>query len=267
MARNANGRRVPDLPPDELEELKQRTEAGEPLRELVAEFGLTGHLSIVKYAQHHGWKRNWIDLEAMELDFRQSILTNSQIAAKYGTTRQAVHQFSVDHGWTRDLAGQIHEEAENRVRLELAQEYDAKIKDLSGELLDEALVKANAEVQATITRHHQTGASVARETAVRLLREMAALAIPPDQLNRFIQMAADAQTQHIDDFEEQEKARNEAIDTFVKLTALPTKSSTIKNLMNALAQAIDVERRVYGIKEEVAENDVTKALRELTNNA
>lgn len=260
-------RRVEELDTEELAELKERYEAGEPFAHLRDEFGFSTHLTITQYARQHDWKRALVDLKAMEWDFRQGILTNSEIARKYNTTRQAVHQFSVDRRWERDLDTQIREQSAARVREQIAIELDEAIAAKEGELREEAIVEANAVIQSKITRQHQIGASTARDTALKLMREMGALAIPEEELMQFVLLAAERRVANIDDFDKQAEARDKAINTFLALINLPSRSTTIKNLVNALVQSIEIERKVYGIKDAVGETDVTKALRELADDA
>lgn len=260
-------RTLDELNKEEFAELKQRYESGEPLTHLRDEFGLNSTVGLMAHGKSQGWVRDYVDLAAMEVDFRTGILTNAEIARKHGVTRQAVHAFATENDWQRDISDEIREQAAARNREEIARDYDAALATKRGEIYEAAVIEANATIQSKITREHQRGASTAREAAVKLMKEMSALAIPEADLMQFVEVAVARQTAGIEDFDAQDKAREKAMETFIKLVGLGGRSSALKNLVGALSQAIDTERKVYGIKDEQGETDVTKALRELAGNA
>lgn len=252
----------PELLADELAPLKQRYEAGARPKDLALELGCTA-LDVDRFARKNGWVKPSLvyDEEAVRRDYEADVLTRSEIASKHSIPLTDLHNLISRRGWSRPLGRRIKQAAEKKIQDEVAKQVDEK----RGEFIEEAIVEANAMVQAAITKHHRSGASTAREAAVKLLAEMSALAISQEQLNQFIEVAALQQSQGVDDFDVQERVRREAVETFRKLTGLGSRSNTLKNLVGALSQAVDLERKVYGIREEVVENDVTKALRELAS--
>lgn len=250
-----------DLSADDQQRARTLYEQGVPPAELARALGLT-NIDIGRQARAGSWERPLASpLEDIRRDYEAGVLSYAEVARKHSVDNSRLGGLARKHGWTRRLEKRIRAEAEKRLQEEVAQALEQQ----RDAVLDEAIVEANASMQATITKHHRTGATGARETVLKLLAEMGALAIPQKELMRFAEVAALLRSQEQEDFDAQDQAYRDAIDTFTRLVGLNTRSTTAKNLVEALGKVVDLERRVYGIREEAVENDAVKALKELAS--
>lgn len=224
------------------------------------EHGVTWHV-VMGLAKRYEWVRpKSYDLAAVKRDFSSGRMSDREICEKHGIDPRELKSAVLSGNWTRELAKRIQDRAQEQVAKEVAEQVAAH----RNEVTEDAIVEANALVQVSVVKHHRSGASEARATAMKLMAEMGALAIPRAHLEQFIETAAALHAQRAaDDFDGQDKIREQAIETFLQLIGLGSRASTLKNLVGALTQAIELERKVYGIKEEAQESDLAKALREL----
>ena len=65
------------------------------------------------------------------------------------------------------------------------------------------------------------------------------------------------------DFDEQDKKREKAVRTFMAVLGLDARADTAKKLVDSMVKIVDLERRVYGIKDDTGETDTVRALKEL----
>lgn len=246
-----------------IKRAKTLYESGAEIAVIAAELGVH-HLSVVGYAKANGWvKPAHFDAAAVRRDWEAGVLSADEIAEKYGLPKKILLNMAGAGNWGRDLAKRIRRETESRLQVEVAKQ----LSDRRGELMEDAIVEANAQMQARVVKYHRTTASETRETVMRLLGELRGLAIPEEQLAAFAEIAAMRRSQMIDDFDEQEAAYQKALDTFLHLIGLNERSKTAKNLVDSLVKVVDLERKVFGIREEAQENDFVKALKELAESA
>ena len=157
----------------------------------------------------------------------------------------------------------VQEKAEQKVREETA---DPELIRKMG--FEEGVVEASALEQARIMRLHRSGATETRQTITGMLSELHAMGVNRKQLDQLIEMAAawEAQQNPDDDFDAQDKKREAAIKMFSKMLSLDYRADTAKKLVDSMVKIVDLERRVYGIKDDTGETDTVRALKELMSN-
>lgn len=250
------------LPDSVVASIKEMWDRGVPPTDIAAAHELASHMTVLGLARSRKWpnpRKKEVDEEALGRDWRAGILTLGQIAEKYGLESYQVQNLVKKRKWGRDLAQRIQQETTNRLQEEVAKSLTANQQAMT----EAAIVEANAALQTAITRHHRTGATSTRESILKLVAELGAFAIPQEQLDRFAEIAALQRSQQVDDFDAQNEEYARALATFQRLVELPSRARTAKDLVAALASVVELERKVYGIKEEAQENDLVKALREL----
>lgn len=254
-------KKTSDLPNSIVESIKEMWDRGVPVKDIAAAHELH-HMAVVGLARGRRWpnpRKKEVDEEALGRDWRAGILTLGQIAEKYGLEAYQVQNLVKKRKWGRDLAQRIQQETTSRLQEEVAKSLAAAQEGMT----EAAIVEANVALQATITRHHRTGATSTRESILKLVGELGAFAVPQDELDRFAEIAALQRSQQVEDFDAQNQEYAKALATFQRLVELPSRARTAKDLVAALASVVELERKVYGIKEEVQENDLVAALREL----
>lgn len=227
--------------------------------------GITWHV-VMGLAKRHKWARPVrYDLAAVKRDFSLGSMSDLELCEKHGISPRELDSAVISGKWTRELKRRIQERAEEKVAKDLAESM-AEFRD---QAISDAIVEANAASTAQVMKAHRSGATTARELAVKLLDEMGALTVPRQALIQFAEIAADMEVQRVcpdEDFKTQEKIRMQALETFMELTKLPAKSKVFRDLVASLTQSVDLERKVYGIRdEEGGDNDVVKGLRELAS--
>lgn len=257
----AEKKKTTNLPDSVVASIKEMWDRGVPPVEIANAHELH-HMAVIGLARSRKWpnpRKKDIDEEALGRDWRAGILTLGQIAEKYGLEEYQVLNLVKKRKWGRDLSKRIQQETTQRLQQEVA----LALEQQQGAMMENAIVEANVAMQAAITRHHRTGATSTRESILKLVAELGAFAIPQEQLDRFCELAALRRSQAIEDFDAQSQEYAKALDTFQRLVELPSRAKTAKDLVGALASVVELERKVYGIKEEVQENDLVKALRDL----
>ena len=171
-----------------------------------------------------------IDWLAVEADYRPGILSNREIAAKYGCTEGGVRRKAKKEGWIKDLAAKIESKAEDIVRREAVRvEY--------AEATEADIVNANAVNSANIQLSERKDVTKARSIAMKLLDEL------NDQIdNRPDLMQLGEILRNPDKF-----GNDKMNDIYFKTIEFAGSVDSTKKLSEALNTLINLERKVYKI--------------------
>ena len=205
--------------------------------------------------------------------------TQVEIAVAYNVTQMTVSRFMARHGIAAantDALGKtgrrgavnderrrkVQERAEEQIREEVAQQDPDLIRRLGYE---EGVIEASAQEQARVMRLHRAGATDTRKLITGMLAELQAVSVSRDKLEQLVEMAATwvSQQDPDADFDEQDKKREKAVRTFMAVLGLDARADTAKKLVDSMVKIVDLERRVYGIKDDTGETDTVRALKEL----
>ena len=193
----------------------------------------------------------------------------SNLCVKHGIGATAEKRAGLATGRPTEAAERrrraVQEKAEQKIAEEVALQDVETVRRLG---FEEGVIEASAIEQARIMRLHRSGATETRETITGMLAELRALGVSRKQLDQLIEMAAcwEAQQDPDDDFDAQDKKREAAIKTFSKMLQLDCRADTAKKLVDSMVKIVDLERRVYGIKDDTGETDTVRALKELMSN-
>lgn len=141
----------------------------------------------------------------------------------------------------------IQELAEQQVAEEVAAQL--------GEAREDAILEANAQEVSRVMLLHRSGATKMRELVGRMFNELQLACVPEEDMMRLIELVAAE--------EPTPRAEAKTIAAFRQLLGLDARADTAKKLVDSMIKVVDLERRVYGIRDEVTEGDVARALKEL----
>lgn len=157
----------------------------------------------------------------------------------------------------------IQDSASRDLELRVAQQTQLRLDALVGEAREQAIVEANAQEVSRVMLMHRVGASRLRETLASLFAELQLISLPQGSLEQLVELVAKAQSQDIEDERESRRIERETLQAFRDLLGLGNRADIAKKLVDAMVKAVELERKVYGIRDDVTEGDVAKALREL----
>ena len=180
------------------------------------------------------------DWERIEQLYRAGILSVREIGAACGVSHTAVNKRAKAHGWDRDLQAKIKAKADALVsKAEVS-------KQVSSEALatERAIVDANAKVIADIRIAHRTDIGRSRELANKLLDELEDITDERGTLRELI-----AQLKESDDVD------TAMLELASKMSSLPSRTKTMKELAETLKHLILLERQAYGMDQAPEEED------------
>lgn len=182
-----------------------------------------------------------VDWVGVERDYRAGILSNTAIGKKYGISHTAVQKRAKAEKWTRDLSKRIEAEREAKVSRAMV---SVKVSE-QRKATDDQVVEANAEVQKNIILEHRDDLKASRELVKRLLSELAAQTMTPEQItilaDAHLALKAD-ENGNVD-----ERARAKLIEAWMKSLGLSDRATTVQKLVNSLSVLVDKERQAFGI--------------------
>lgn len=175
-----------------------------------------------------------IDWERIEQLYRAGVLSVREIAATCGTSHTAINKRAKVHGWERDLKAKIQAKADALVsKAEVS-------KQVSTEQLEteRGIVEANAKVIADIRIAHRTDIGRARRLANMLLDELEGLTEEQGTLKELILQLKDA---------DGDADMSDVLALASKMSSLPSRTKTMKELGETLKNLITLERQAYDL--------------------
>lgn len=205
--------------------------------------------------------------------------TSDTIADYYGVKRATVAAKAAANGWAKssrqsytqaqlrqtERLKAIRANADNAVAVRVAAGVEARLDELVGQAREEAIVEANAQEVSRVMLLHRTGATRVRELVAALFSELQLISLKPADLEHLVHVVSAAIGQEEGDGDEklQRRIEKQTVQAFRGLFGLDNRADIAKKLVDAMVKVVELERRVYGIRDEVSEGDVAKALKEL----
>lgn len=184
------------------------------------------------------------DWERIEQLFRAGLLSVREIAAACGVSHTAINKRSKAEGWDRDLNAKIKAKADSLVS---KREVSTKV---STETLatERGIVEANAEVIADIRLAHRGDISRSRRLTNKLLDELEALTDEQGTIKQLIVQLKDGDHDDGD-------AMADMLALAQKMSALPSRTKTMKELAETLKTLVMLERQAYGLDDKEKNDD------------
>jgi hypothetical protein len=187
--------------------------------------------------------RKDVDWAAVENAYRAGIQSNRQIGDKYGTTEGAIRKRAKKEGWTKDLAPAVRQRAKQMVRGDGTQA--PRVRTAAD---DDKAVEQEALVAATVMTTHRKDIRQGREMVMVLLGELT-------------QVTKHAEAIEDDIYEETAGEKNPARrNAMLKAVSLGGRAGTIRDLSNALARLIPLERQAFNLDDKEGGDDLAAAI-------
>lgn len=199
------------------------------------------------------------DWERIEQLFRAGLLSVREIAAACGVSHTAINKRSKAEGWDRDLNAKIKAKADSLVS---KREVSTKV---STETLatERGIVEANAEIIADIRLAHRGDISRSRRLTNKLLDELEALTDEQGTIKELIAQLKDSDQDDGD-------SMSDVLALAQKMSALPSRTKTMKELAETLKTLVVLERQAYGLDDKEKNDDadeLSKLMDELSKDA
>ncbi|MBA6105678.1 hypothetical protein LU689_28295 [Pseudomonas asiatica] len=199
------------------------------------------------------------DWEAIERAYRAGVLSVREIAAAHEVSHTAINKRAKREGWDRDLKAKIKAKADALVsKREVSTEVSSKQAETEREIIE-----LNAEVIANIRMAHRGDISRSRRLTNKLLDELESLTDEQGTIKELIDQLKDG------DHEDGE-AMADVLALAKKMSALPARTKTMKELAETLKTLVALERQAYDldVKQGGSEEDtLSKLMDELSKDA
>lgn len=178
-------------------------------------------------------KRQRLDREALERDFRVGKLTYREMAEKHGITPGRITQLATELGWIRgDLKTVVNAATQS---LLVAQMVDGEVNKVKQGLNESVL--AAAELNAQVIQRHRSRVNRAVEVAMRMLDELDTTTLRSEDLrDLFEKVAEDIKGPQLASLQQQ----------FREFMRLHSRIGSTQKLMAALKDAQVLEAQAYG---------------------
>lgn len=176
------------------------------------------------------------DWEAIERAYRAGLLSIREIASAHGITHGAINKRAKRDGWERDLKAKIKAKADALVsKRSVSTEVSTKTPDTEREIIE-----LNAEVIANIRMAHRGDISRSRRLTNKLLDELESLTDEQGTIKELIDQLKDGDHEDGD-------AMADVLALAKKMSALPARTKTMKELAETLKTLVALERQAYDL--------------------
>lgn len=183
-----------------------------------------------------------VDWERIEQLYRAGLLSVREIASSQGITHGAINKRAKRDGWVRDLKAKIKAKADSLVS-KAAVSTQVSMDTIKTE---KATVEANATVIANIRIGHRTDIGRYRRLANKLLDELEGITEEQGTLKELIAQLRD---------NEDVDADTAMLELAMKMSSLPSRTKTLKELGETLKNLITLERQAYDVGTEQPNDD------------
>ncbi len=216
--------------------------------------------------------KNW---PAIEYEYRLNLKSLRQIASEYDTTHATIDAHAKKHGWERDMAARIRQQAAKNVtkaELELAKQKRDNTKIFKSELTKQAyrekiakpeakateakIIEVNATAQALAIMEERSDVKRLRKLANKLTIELES---QTNDTEVYIELAEIVAAQNPAEI-------GKLRDVFAKTLTLPSRIDSMKKLSETAKTLIYMERDVFGIAPSIGDTDdpLTAFMRSVT---
>lgn len=172
------------------------------------------------------------DWERIEQFYRAGLLSVREIASTCTVSHVAIHKRAKRDGWTRDLTERIQKKADALVNTHQVN----SVVNTESVVTERGIVDANAQVIANIRITHRTDIARSRRLANKLL----------DELEGLTDSGADI-AELIDELRNAEEGSEAMLKLCSKMSSLPVRTKTMKDLADTLKTLVGLERDAFDI--------------------
>lgn len=181
------------------------------------------------------------DWKSIELEYRAGVKTLREIAEAQGITHGAINKRAKRDGWTRDLKAKIQAKADDLV----SKQAVSKMVSKEQRILERDVVDGYAQIQAGAVGRHKDSIVRAWRTVDMLFQELEGQTANIDLMHELGELLQSPDEKGVDKLNE----------IYRKAMSLPSRSTTVKTLLDALKTAIGLEREALGITDRTPGSD------------
>ena len=188
-------------------------------------------------------RRNDIDWEAVERDYRAGQLTVAQMADKHGVSTSQIKVKAKDKEWQRDLSSAIKARAKAKISqidvqalVEAAASEMAELSAKQSAMVQQSAIEQAADVAAGIVMSHRKHYSKVKTLAADMLEEVAEFGREKESINKLCQIIG-----------QDDPLAAQAIK---RVTGFSGRVQSLEKLANTLVKIADAERKAFGIDDE-----------------
>lgn len=193
-------------------------------------------------------KRQPVDWEAVERDYRTGSFTDRELGAKYGRSHTAIQKRAREHGWQKDLAGAVKVAtaarlAESEVAKVASTEVAKKVAKQVASAIPATtqVVAALAEVNFQVLTRHRTDIKTTRDLAMDMLHELHLGTHSPEELQALFKLATAGASD--DDMAA-------ITQSFRDMMKLHSRVSSVHKLADTLSKLQGLERKAFSLDDD-----------------
>jgi len=179
-----------------------------------------------------------VDWEAIEPHWRAGIKTKLEISQEFGVSRAAIDKHFAKLGIERDLTAKIQAKAESLVARQAVTETVTRNRLAATE---QEIVEANANIQADAQLKHIEQAGAASSVGDVLFAELTAITLGKEDFEKLGELMESPD----------ENGRDRLNELYQKVIGFAGRVDAYKKLVDARKVAIELERKVLRIKDDV----------------
>ena len=182
-------------------------------------------------------RRNDLDWEAVERDWRAGIKMKQQISKEHGVSRAAMDKRFAKLGIERDLREKIQSTADALVTQALVTRQVTPLDPVT----EKEIVDVNAQAVAMVQIRHREDIGRGRSLTNRLFDELEVMCVSKEELAELADM-----------LNGQEKVSDRSVELFHKIIGHNNRVGSVKQLVETLKNLIALERQAFGMDKEEA---------------
>lgn len=173
------------------------------------------------------------DWEAVQELYRVGVASLRAIAAEHNCTEGAIRKRAKKESWPRDLKAKVRAKAEELVRKAEVRKTVRK----ESQVTEAMQVASAATLQADIILGHRQDVPAARKLVSKLFKELELQTDGIDLLQELGELM----------YAPNESGQDKLNELYRKVISLPSRSTTVKSLVDSMKVLISLEREAFGL--------------------
>lgn len=198
------------------------------------------------------------DWEAVEMLFRQGVLSLRAIATQHNCTEGAIRKRAKKEGWTRDLKAKVQAKAEELVRK--AEVRTEVRKGASFQATERAQVEVAAQLQANVVLEHRQDIRRSRTLFQRLMDELEAQVADPELFERL----GEIMDKSGEDEESGRTITDKLNEAYHKVISMSGRVDNARKLTETLERVVKMERQAFGLDDK-GQGEADESTKKLTD--
>ncbi len=188
-------------------------------------------------------KRQAVDWEAVEREYRGGLLSLREIADIHPATNHvAIARKAKKEGWERDLSAKIKAKADALVTKQSVTPAETE----KALVTERTIIETNAQAIVNVRLSHRKGLIEMRETVGMMMAELS-LQCGQENVDLLCQLGEFM-------YSPDEYGVDKLNELYSKVTSLPGRAKTMKDLVDSMTKLIDKERQAFDLDKEAKDD-------------